>query len=71
MKITAQDLKRLNVIDEIIPEPEGGAHSDPAAAADLLAPALEKALKELTKLKPAQLIDERFKKFRKMGVFEK
>ena len=71
MKITAQDLKRLNVIDEIVSEPEGGAHADPAAAAELLAPYLERALKELGKLKPAQLIDERYKKFRKMGVFEK
>ncbi|MEO8378296.1 MAG: acetyl-CoA carboxylase carboxyltransferase subunit alpha [Acidobacteriota bacterium] len=71
MKITAQDLKRLNIIDEIVPEPEGGAHSDPAAAAALLAPYLERALKDLGKLKPAQLVDERYKKFRKMGVFEK
>ncbi|MGZ5432892.1 MAG: acetyl-CoA carboxylase carboxyltransferase subunit alpha [Thermoanaerobaculia bacterium] len=71
MKITAPDLKRLNVIDEIVPEPPGGAHADPAAAADLLAPSIERALKELTKLKPAQLVDERYKKFRRMGVFEK
>lgn len=71
MKITAQDLKKLGIIDEIIPEPEGGAHSDPAAAAALLAPSLEKALKELQKLKPAQLLEERYKKFRKMGVFER
>lgn len=71
MKITAQDLKRLNIIDEIVSEPTGGAHSDPAAAAENLAPFLEKAIKELSKLKPAQLIDERYKKFRRMGVFEK
>ena len=71
MKITAQDLKRLGVIDEIVPEPDGGAHADPAATADLLAPVLERALKELQKLKPAQLIEERYKKFRRMGVFEK
>ena len=71
MKITAQDLKRLNIIDEIIPEPEGGAHSDPAAAAERLGARIEVALHELQKLKPAQLLDERYKKFRKMGVFEK
>lgn len=71
MKITAQDLKKLGVIDEIVPEPEGGAHADPAAAAEILAPVLERSLKDLQKLKPAQLIDERYKKFRKMGVFEK
>lgn len=71
MKITAQDLKKLNVIDEIISEPDGGAHANPTAAAELLAPHLERALKELQKLKPAQLVEERYKKFRKMGVFEK
>ncbi|HEX6087711.1 MAG TPA: acetyl-CoA carboxylase carboxyltransferase subunit alpha [Thermoanaerobaculia bacterium] len=71
MKITAQDLKRLNIIDDIVPEPAGGAHADPAAAAELLAPVLERAVRELMKLKPPQLLDERYKKFRKMGVFEK
>jgi acetyl-CoA carboxylase carboxyl transferase subunit alpha len=71
MRITAIDLKRLNVIDEIVPEPNGGAHADPAKAAELLAPYLDKALKELQKLKPAALPEERYKKFRKMGVFEK
>ena len=71
MKITAQDLKKFNIIDEIVPEPTGGAHSDPAAAAALLAPSIERAIRELQKLKPAQLLDERYKKFRKMGVFEK
>lgn len=71
MKITAPDLKKLNVIDEIVPEPPGGAHANPTAAAELLAPYIERALKELGKLKPAQLVDERYKKFRRMGVFEK
>ncbi|HXH91793.1 MAG TPA: acetyl-CoA carboxylase carboxyltransferase subunit alpha [Thermoanaerobaculia bacterium] len=71
MRITAIDLKRLNIIDDIVPEPNGGAHADPARAAELLAPYLEKALKELQKVKPAALPEERYKKFRKMGVFEK
>jgi acetyl-CoA carboxylase carboxyl transferase subunit alpha len=71
MRITAQDLKRLNIIDEIVPEPPGGAHADPAAAAELLAPYLEKALKELQKVKASALPEERYRKFRKMGVFEK
>jgi len=71
MKITAQDLKRLGVIDEIVPEPVGGAHADSAAAAELLAPYLERAVRELMKLKPPQLLEERYRKFRKMGVFEK
>lgn len=71
MRITAQDLVKLGVIDVIVPEPPGGAHSDPAAAAEILAPHLEKAFKELQKLKPALLLEERYKKFRRMGVFEK
>ncbi len=71
MKITAQDLRRLNIIDEIVPEPAGGAHADPAAAAELLAPVLDRSIRELMKLKPPQLLDERYKKFRKMGVFER
>jgi acetyl-CoA carboxylase carboxyl transferase subunit alpha len=71
MKITAQDLKRLGVIDEIVPEPPGGAHGEPARAAELLAPYLERALKELQKIKQSLLPEERYKKFRKMGVFEK
>ncbi len=71
MKITAQDLKRLGIIDEIVPEPPGGAHSDPAGAAELLAPVLEKALKEVSRTKASLLPEERYKKFRKMGVFEK
>jgi len=71
MRITAVDLKRFGIIDEIVPEPEGGAHSDPQGAADNLAPYLEKSLKELMKIKPPQLPEERYKKFRKMGMFEK
>jgi acetyl-CoA carboxylase carboxyl transferase subunit alpha len=71
MKITASDLKRLGVIDDIIPEPEGGAHADPQAAADLLAPYIERSLTELKKIKPSLLPEERFKKFRKMGHYEK
>jgi acetyl-CoA carboxylase carboxyl transferase subunit alpha len=71
MKITAQDLKRFGIIDDIVPEPPGGAHADPARAAEILAPYLEKALKELMKFRADQFQEERFKKFRKMGVFEK
>jgi len=71
MRITASDLKRLAIIDDIVPEPNAGAHADPAKAAELLAPYLEKALKELMKLKPSAIPEERYKKFRKMGMFEK
>ncbi len=71
MKITAQDLKKIGIADEIVPEPTGGAHADPAKAAELLAPYLERAIKDLQKLKPSLLLEERYKKFRKMGVFER
>lgn len=71
MRVTAQDLAELKVIDEIIPEPEGGAHVDHALAAATLRPILEKHLRDLMKLKPQQLLDERYRKFRRMGFFEK
>ena len=71
MKITARDLKKLGIIDEIVPEPAGGAHSDPSAAATILGDFMEKGLKELQKTKPALLPEERYQKFRKMGYFEK
>lgn len=71
MRVTAQDLLELKVIDEVVPEPPGGAHSDPARTAELLKPYLERALRELSRIKPSLLPEERYKKFRKMGVFEK
>lgn len=71
MKMTAKDLKELGIIDDVIPEPEGGAHSDHEAMAELLRPYLERALRDVQKIKPALLPEERYKKFRKMGFFEK
>jgi acetyl-CoA carboxylase carboxyl transferase subunit alpha len=70
MKITAHDLKKLGVIDDIVPEPPGGAHNDTRRAAELLEPYLERGLRELQKVKRSLLPEERFEKFRKMGVFE-
>lgn len=71
MKITAHDLKKLGIVDEIVPEPPGGAHADAKLAAELLQPYLERGLRELQKLKPSLLVEERREKFRKIGVFEK
>jgi len=71
MRITAKDLKKFAIIDDIVPEPPGGAHADGVKAAELLGPFLEKGLPELKKVKPGLLPEERYKKFRKMGVFEK
>jgi acetyl-CoA carboxylase carboxyl transferase subunit alpha len=69
LKITAPDLLELKLIDEIVPEPEGGAHTDHAAAARLLDTVLACALDELLQLSPAKLLDQRYDKFRNMGQF--
>lgn len=69
LKITAPDLLGLKLIDEVIPEPEGGAHNDYKAAAKLLDPVLVRALEELAPLPPQQLVDRRYQKFRAMGQF--
>jgi len=69
LKITAPDLLELKLIDEIVPEPEGGAHYDPDAAAKLLKPFLSRSLDELAALSPAQLLEQRYEKFRRMGQF--
>ena len=68
--LTASDLKRLKIVDEIIPEPEGGAHTDWDMAAELLGNAIEKHLTELKKMPSKKLIVERYEKFRHMGIIE-
>jgi acetyl-CoA carboxylase carboxyl transferase subunit alpha len=67
MKITAQDLKSLGVIDTIVPEPLGGAHRDPAAAITALGDAMDQALNGLHNLSPEQLRRDRREKFLAMG----
>ncbi len=69
LKITALDLLELKLIDEIVPEPEGGAHTDHAATAKLLEPVLSRALGELSRLSPEELLRQRYEKFRHMGQF--
>lgn len=69
LRLTAQDLKRFGIIDEILPEPAGGAHMDPGKMADTVAAAIRRHLKQLRKLKPDALVSRRYKKFRAMGVF--
>jgi acetyl-CoA carboxylase carboxyl transferase subunit alpha len=70
LKITAQDLLGLGVIDEIIEEPPYGAHRDPDLAAQLLAEALERHLAELEKMSGDELRADRRRKFLAMGFFE-
>jgi len=67
MKVTAQDLKQLGVIDTIVTEPLGGAHRDPAAAIDALGSAIEGALSDLSGLEPTTLRRDRREKFLAMG----
>ena len=67
LKITAGDLKRLDVVDEIVPEPEGGAHRDHDYAATLLLDAIVRVLAELQEVPADKLVRERYRKFRRMG----
>lgn len=70
LKLTAQDLLRFKVIDDIIGEPLGGAHRDYETAAEGIKNAVLAAYEELKIKTPARLVDERYKRFRKIGVFE-
>ncbi|MFP5288991.1 MAG: acetyl-CoA carboxylase carboxyltransferase subunit alpha [Thermoanaerobaculia bacterium] len=70
MKITAPDLKSLGVVDDIIPEPPGGAHTDPAGTCRRVGDVLEAALRDLERLGPEDLIARRYQKFRALGVHE-
>jgi len=69
LKLTASDLYRLGVIDEIVKEPLGGAHRDPKRMAETLKEAVERHLRELTKIDMEDLLGLRYKKFRRMGTF--
>ncbi|MGO9127143.1 MAG: acetyl-CoA carboxylase carboxyltransferase subunit alpha [Terriglobales bacterium] len=69
LHITAKDLSQLGCVDSIIPEPEGGAHADHAAAADLLAESLKANLAQLLKMPIPELVAARYNKFRKMAQF--
>jgi len=69
LKITATDLLAMKLIDEIVPEPEGGAHFDHDATARLLEPYLERSLRDLMELAPELLVEQRYQKFRHMGQF--
>jgi len=69
LKISARELKELGLVDEIVPEPDAGAHTDHEAAARLLDGVLERNMIELTGLPPDDLIRKRYDKFRQMGQF--
>jgi acetyl-CoA carboxylase carboxyl transferase subunit alpha len=69
MRITATDLQELGCIDDIVPEPEGGAHRDHETAANLLDASWQKHYAELKNIPPAELLVSRYKKFRNMAQF--
>jgi acetyl-CoA carboxylase carboxyl transferase subunit alpha len=69
LKLTASDLMKLNVVDEIVPEPEGGAHRDHEKAAELLGKVLRSNLERLLKTPINQLLKKRYDKFRRLGNF--
>jgi len=70
LKITGPDLIKLNLADEVIPEPEGGAHADQEAAAVNLKKAILKHLEELSAMSDEEILKDRYDKFRAMGEFE-
>jgi acetyl-CoA carboxylase carboxyl transferase subunit alpha len=69
LKLTAADLSRLGVIDEIVKEPLGGAHRDAEGMARILKEVVERHLKELEKMDEEELLSVRYEKFRRMGTF--
>lgn len=70
LKVSADHLEKLGVIDEIIPEPIGGAHNDTAQAAAALKYALQKHLNDLRGLNTDKLVDTRYERYRHLGVYE-
>jgi acetyl-CoA carboxylase carboxyl transferase subunit alpha len=69
MKMTAPDLLRLGIVDRIVDEPAGGAHQDPDAAARLVESAIADTLKDLDALDGDELVEDRYRRFRKMGAY--
>jgi len=69
LKITARDLLELGIVDEIVPEPEGGAHTDHEASAALLGGVLDTAIRDLSRVTVPELLERRYEKFRRMGQF--
>ncbi len=68
LKITAPDLLKLGIVDEIVAEPVGGAHTDPAQAAALLDIALDRALRQVQEMDGDSRLDARYDKFRAIGL---
>jgi len=70
LKLTANDLMKLGLIDDIVAEPLGGAHHDPAAVAKRIKDAIVRSWKTLDRLSIDELLERRYERFRKVGAFE-
>lgn len=70
LKLSADNLEKLGVVDEVIPEPLGGAHNDPAQAAAALKYSLHKHLNDLRALDEGKLLETRYERYRRLGVYE-
>ena len=70
LKITAQDLFQMKVIDEVVEEPIGGAHRDPRRAAELLKDAVTRNMAEIRNVPPDEIVKMRYEKFRRLGTFD-
>jgi acetyl-CoA carboxylase carboxyl transferase subunit beta len=68
LALGARDLLRHGIVDAVVPEPAGGAHTDPMAAGELLSGALSAALHELAAADPGELVRQRRRRFRRYGV---
>ncbi len=70
LKLSGEHLAKFGIVDEIIPEPMGGAHQNPAAVIDRLKTAILKQIKRLKELDPGELVDARYAKFRAIGEYQ-
>jgi acetyl-CoA carboxylase carboxyl transferase subunit alpha len=70
LKLTAQDLEQFGVIDEIVPEPLGGAHRDPSAVVSRVMGSIEVSVARLAALSPERLLEERYRKYRQLGSWQ-
>jgi acetyl-CoA carboxylase carboxyl transferase subunit alpha len=67
LKLTSEDLKAFGIVDEIVPEPLGGAHRDPAPFIERVMDAVDAALGRLSEKKPKELLPSRYEKYRRIG----
>ncbi len=70
LRLTARDLEQFSIVDEVIPEPKGGAHNDPVGSSEELKKALLNHLEQMNGMSHTALLESRAERFRKLGVFE-